>query len=760
MIRLQLYNAFAGTLNVTPDAEGTDDFEQTIKRSDKTDGVIFEYNLDLQFTKQAKAYLWDVFRLGGGIEAVVIVNAFEYKPNAFRWEQIGTGTIKFANTDLSAETYKTSIEQTGFQRKVLNLMDTDVDLETTISQAGVSIPATPFIDLELHSKSIVKESASSPAELVQYQQLDVISISIPGSGAYRERLIYGNFDTQRADPKELDETFSLGWGWTPFGEIGVGGPSTPAQVKTWLEGDGMDPAVDKRINLATVKEAGILDVDVDLELKHEIIATDVSGDVDVCGDGALGEIEIDAWFEHRGQDNTIKALEHIGRFTMPNCGGRADNNESIGVMEQIGFSLPGVSLAVGDKLYVYETVRIWGNYNVTGLGSESVEHHFRVTPGAGQKITLTSQTVTPASTAKSYLVFEALKKTFQFYTDQQEPFESAYFGRTDSSPAYPVDGPGSKRAVVSGANIRKVDGKTTFVNGTDFHGALNAIDCLGLGFELRNGRQVVVVEPLKYFYNKDSLIMDLGPVADLHILVDEKLYANQIETNYGKIDIQKTNGMDDPNQLRRWKYPITQVSRKEQATTKYKVSPYEIEDQRRKISSTEDSKNDDNNFLIDLIRDGITFRPRRDEDFVLVENLYSKETTYNLNLSPRRVLDNWLEVIAISLYLSGKKEIEFSAGEGNYFMVTQKTGEFAPKPEGGPGVKISLEGVKPLYCPERYKFICPFSSDQMALLRANPYGYMTFQEYRGGPNLEGFLSKVTRQPKKKLGNFELLKVFR
>jgi hypothetical protein len=277
---------------------------------------------------------------------------------------------------------------------------------------------------------------------------------------------------------------------------------------------------------------------------------------------------------------------------------------------------------------------------------------------------------------------------------------------------------------------------------------------------MRDGRQVVVVEPLSYFYNKDSLILDLGPVSDFHRIIDVKQYANQIETNYGKIDIQKTNGIDDPNGLRRWRYPITQVSTKQLATTKYKVSPYEIEDQRRLINSTEDSKNDDNNFFIDLIRDGLSFKPRIMEGFTLVENLYSPETTYNLNLSPRRNLDNWLKVVAISLYKSVNKSIEFASGEGNYFMTTQKVGEAAPKPEGGPGVKVDLTNVLPLYLPERYKFNCPLSSDSMSLIRNNPYGYFIFQEYRGGPNLEGFLSKVTREAKKKLGTFELLKVAR
>lgn len=511
-----------------------------------------------------------------------------------------------------------------------------------------------------------------------------------------------------------------------------------------------------RFPILIADEAGITDVAAILKAKFRFVAADASGDVDVCGDGALANIEVHAWYEHRNADDDILNLQHIGEWDQPQCGEPGhDGNESAGSFETHNFNLAAVDVAVGDKIYIFHTVRIWGSYENTGIGDEDVSHHFHITPQAGYTIGIKSSTKTPETTAEATLIYEALEKTFQYYSDQRDCFRSAYFDRTDRGAA--VDGPGSLRAIISGAKIRKLLNRATFVNGTDFFGALNAIDCLGLGFEFRDGVQVVVIEPLSYFYNKDQLVLNLGPVSDLKRTVDTKSYANQIEFNYGKIDIQKTNGIDEFGTLRRWRYPITQISTKQLATTKYKISGHEIEDQRRKISSTEDSKNDENNFLIDLVRDGGGFKPRTDEDFTLIENLYDPPSAYNIKLSPRRNADNWLEVIAMSLYKSVNKTITFSAGEGNYLMRTQMTGEPIVKEEGGP---IDLTGVNPLYMPERYKFACPLSSDQMSIIRSMPYGYYVFQEYRGGPDLEGYLSKVTRNAKKKLGTFELLKVYR
>lgn len=758
MIKIQLYNSAAGTLTVTPDAEGTEDLEQTLKRSEQTDGVVFEYSLDLQFIKQARAYLRDVFDLAGGIEAVVVVNVFEYSPNDFKWLQIGTGSIKFTNFGVKSEKVKTSIEQTGFQRKVLNLLETDVDLETEVSQGGVILPATPSVNMTLHSKKIIKETISEPAELIEFQQLDVFGQNdIPGSQTtYRERVTFGNIATDKQTRNELTDSFQLPFGWADTGAgMALVGPASVAQMITYL-----NATLGHRFPIFVATEAGELTVEAVLKLKHHIIAGDASGDIDVCGDGALGEVEVRTWFEHRDASDNILDLQNIGTFNMPNCGSRSDNNESEGTFETQNFLETGITLNVGDKIYIYETVRVYGDYENTDVGDEDVAHHYRITPQTGHFIRLSASTVTPETTAKGYLIFEALNKMFQFYTDQVDCFRSAHFGRTDSVVTYSADGKGSLRTILSGANIRQLPERTTFVNGQDFYGALNAIDCLGMGFEIRDGRQVVVIEPLSYFYNKDSLILDLGPVSELERVVDSKSYKNQIETAYGKIDIQKTNGIDEFGTLRRWKYPITQVSTKELATTKYKISGYEIEDQRRKILSTEDSKNDENNFFIDVVRDGMTFKPRTTEDFTLIENLFDPDSSYNLNLSPRRNLDNWLQVIAISLNKSPTKKIVFSAGEGNYFMITQKTGEPAPKPEGGPGVEVDLSNVDPLFVPERYKFICPLSSTQMSIIRANPYGYFKFQEVRGGPYLEGYLSKVTRNSKKKLGTFELMKVFR
>lgn len=711
-----------------------------------------------------------VFDNWGGIEALVVINLFEYVPNAFRFEQIGAGTIKYINTGIKAEELKTSIEQTGFQRKVLNLMDTDVDLEATVSQGGVTLPATPSIEITMHPKKIIKETRVTPTDGDEFQKEGAAHITVENAGGsvYREIIVYGQVDNGNAvlneyqvfqQPYGYDSTFTAALQtYTPSVE---NQPGTEAAYKLFLQNQKGPRFEFKRIT--SQADAGVGDLTVRWNLKHDVEVINGGSDVDIqgCGPGPLARTEITYWFEHRDSTDELKGdPELVGTYLLPGCGGNPRN----GTFQMVEFTKNNINLVMGDKLYLFFLIRIYGNHEASGSGDGELDYIFRitsdVTEGAGTFMQMKVDTVFPATQAKHYATFEALTKMFQFYSDQTDCFRSEYFGRTDSIVPYPADGKGSLSSIASGAYIRKLANKTTFVSGNDYFGALNAIHCLGLGFEYRDGKQVVVIEPLEYFYNKNLLILDLGPVSELERVVDTKSYSNQIEISYGKIDIQKTNGIDEPNTMRRWKFPITQIETKQLATTKYKTSGYEIEDQRRKSETTEDSKNDEINFLFSLIRDGGGFKPKKTEGYTLVQNVYDPDSMYNLDYSPRRNLDNWLKVIAVALYKSPDKTITFSMGEGNYLMVTQKSDEAAPKPEGGLGVKVDLSGVTPLYMPERYKFNCPLTSIQMKRIREVPYGYFIFQEYRGGPNLEGYLSKVTRSDKKKLGTFELLKVFR
>src|SRR5690348_13463143 len=200
----------------------------------------------------------------------------------------------------------------------------------------------------------------------------------------------------------------------------------------------------------------------------------------------------------------------------------------------------------------------------------------------------TVETEFPATTHKTILVYEALKKMVQYYTDQLDSFKSTFFGRTDTVPPYPQDGKGSLMGFTVGRILRNLENKTIFANMEDAFKSLTSIWCLGAGFEVIDGVQKFVIEEKPYFYNKNLKILSLGKVNDLKKEINLKYYYSQVEIGYPKLDAGQINGIDEANTVRRYAAPLTQAKQKLSLKSIYKSSGYEIEAQRRLQNQTSD----------------------------------------------------------------------------------------------------------------------------------------------------------------------------
>jgi hypothetical protein len=793
-LKIELFSNQLGPHTVEPDSIDLDKLDQTLERSkSQGDGVVYEYSLDLRFTKETKDYLYRAFKLTGGIEALVTAQIYEHDPNAFKWELIGTGKIKFTNYDRGQEDVKTSIEQTGFERKVINLADIDVDVETELSQGKVPLIATPTIELELHPKKIIKQTNVSPADGLEFAQLDAFEFEFQDDGDLEKRmaLVYGQIDNGNQKLKELEESFTLPYGYTLMDDIplylslstyakgvsvrGITGTiytslidsneEDLANAAAWAPGldkylEHNTQALAKRNEVYRAAEAGVLNGTIKIRAKHDVFARNDGGDVDIAGSGCMGELTIKAWLEHRRVDNTFVSVTQIGSdWSTPGVGG--DSRGSVFETKELPVS--GVAVEIGDKFYVYHTLMVAGEYQQPNEGSAGhghVWHEFRITCDPEETvIQLVNETEFPATTAKAGMIYEVLNKLAEYYTDIPASFVSDFFGRTDSQPvAYAADGPGSLLAITNGRAVRQMENQRIFTSLLDIFNSLRAVHCLGMGIETIAGKQVVRIEPLEHFYNKNLLILELGVVSKFRSKVSTKHYYNQIEVGFNKLDIQTTNGIDEFTTLRKFKNAITQITAKLPIVSKFKASGFEIESQRRLIGTTKDSKLDDANFFVNVRRDGLGgFVTDKAQDYPLVENLYDSGSAYNLDFAPTRMLKAWGKVLAACVINITNKVLTFSSGEGNYAMNSQRNDELLPQGEDD---DIDLTNVEPLWDCEIYSFEVPLTRDQMRQIRANPYGYFKFKEIEGGPDLEGYLLKVKRDSGKKLGDFDLLKVYR
>ncbi|MGL5132679.1 MAG: hypothetical protein ACRC78_09135, partial [Planktothrix sp.] len=235
-----------------------------------------------------------------------------------------------------------------------------------------------------------------------------------------------------------------------------------------------------------------------------------------------------------------------------------------------------------------------------------------------------------------------------------------------------------------------------------------------------------------------------------------KYYYSQIEIGFPKLDAAQINGIDEFNTVRRYSAPLTQAKAKFSLKSIWKASGYEIESQRRLQGATKDSRNDDNLFIVNVRRDGLTFKTDKDEDFTSVTNLFSPETAYNLKISPARNMKRWLKFLASPLWAVVDKVYKFSYGETNYQMTSQLTTEFEPVDEGG---NLDANDIEPVWYPEVYSFKHPLTRQQFRLIRENPYGCIKFKDNLDN-EMEGFVLEVSHKPMERVGEFKLLRAFR
>lgn len=808
MLRVQLINETVGSIVIEKDDPiDINGLTQTLKRSEKDDGVIFEVVLDLEFIKKGRKFIKDCFETAGGIDADVTVNIYDRDFNNRKWELYATGKINYNRYDLSEDRVTINMEQGGVQRRVQNRMDIDVDLETLVTENGSALPSNATVDLEYHSKTILKQLDSKPDTGVEFSQGDVWSYDIQDDGGTQSEygIAVGYVSTEDLSIDELDDTFSLPFGWSFLGKIPhwsalgalAGGydtgvivyysgtdkvyrsttdnnSTTPGLSGTWIEDySSLLKKYTDRNPIYKAKENGVADFDVKLRLKHSVYATNYGGDVDIAGEGCLGYTVVKAWFEHRAADNSVKTLTQIGTdWTMPGVGG----SSRVSDYETKTYSVNDVTIDLGDLIYIYYTVAVYGVYEEPSEGPKGhgiVWHEPRVQADGelvegkwvfvDNYIKITSKTTAPVTFAKSILLHEAFQRIAQFHTNQLDCFRSDLLGRTDitidGENPYLEDGAASLIAITNGGNLRSLPDKKLFANMRDLLEFVNMLQCAGVGFESIDGKDVMRVERKSYFYDKNTRVLSLGRVYNIKKRLNPKLYYNQIEVGYnGKLDIGQTNAIDEINTVRRFGIPVINTKNQLKVSTKMKAGGYQIESQRRLTFSTSDGKLDDENFAVSLVRDGETFKTKKDEGYTDFFNIFDPESSYNLDLSPARALKNWLKVIASSLVRSTNKTVAFTYGEVNYTAGTKKGTETELTYENG---SVDVTGVEPIWDNFIYDFEAPLSRDEFKLLKANPYGYIEFED-QWGEVMQGFISDegIEHNSNTGMADFKLLKVFR
>lgn len=644
---------------------------QVIKRDTQAVGVSFSLVIGVKLIKGVREWLETAYQQCGGIDAIVNVLFEKYNPNTYKWTTYFIGTVDFNNRDLGEdEIIVEFVEGNGFQQNVLNGLDNIVDLETQVDAFGNTLPATEAVNMVYHSKTLRKQLTGNLN--VQTNPLTV----------HADKYVYFPYDIII---DEIAENYYLSF----------------------------EEAIGDLVEWMVIKEKG----------KYTFNLGVLQGNPQVDDSSNI----MVKWFLKINDESPIP----FTRTAVPVTIGMDATHLMFHQLES-----DELNLNVGDRVYRYALITdddffelvisnraTWFPY-ASGAWPADADTYCKVT----------ALTTVPESNAKTVLIWEAVEKLLQYHTGQIDCLDSSLIGRLEQD--YDVDGSLSLIGFTTGGLLRGAAPEGIEISqkiSTDLKYILKFLDsigCIGWGFETDDlGVTRLKIAPKEYFFDASSSSVSLGSVDSPRDRTVASKFYKSIRFGFStSLENNEINSLDDFTTVRNYNFPLRNCKNPLDITTPMKVSGSQIEQQRRLVGSTETSILDSELFAISLIRDDATFKPKKNEGYDYVSNVFDAGTSYNLDFSPGQTIRTWLRYLAAGLIRSTDKVLKFSSGTTNYLMASKKSGAVEIVENGD----INFTGIKPLFDNSKYVIEeCEFKTNLVDLVTASPYKRIEFLDKEG-----------------------------
>lgn len=398
---------------------------------------------------------------------------------------------------------------------------------------------------------------------------------------------------------------------------------------------------------------------------------------------------------------------------------------------------------------------------------------FNVTFNPNTRMSITATKLCPDTTAQVYLIHETLSRVVEAVTNRCIRAKSDYYGRIDSQPfAAAEDGCGGLRLLTSGLKLRQApeDQDKFFASAKDLLEGLNGIDNIGFAIEddtTMPGFFVLRVEPVDHFY-QDAEMLVLDSIPKVETEEQETLHYSKILIGYKKWEVEEVNGLGEPNSNREYRTSLDTISNPLDATSALVTGSYPIEVTRQQSfakSGAADTSYDNDIFLITLQRNAYDFEVEQG-GITSPTNIFDPGTLLNYRLTPARNMLRWAKSVFNSYpnFGSSLYKIFFGSGTGNIVASGELTdstckleaGVLAENQDISPTTFADQSEAIPLWRPEYSTFEYPLSVAQYQQLKANPYGYISYQ-CGNGEYEKAFIKEIKFKVAKGKATFTLIK---
>ena len=655
-----------------------DNSEKTLKRSSKNFGVVTELSKDLEFTKEAKEFL-DIAYVVRGIEASVTMQEFRTYPDKDGTYLHSTGLFDFSDYKWDKLRTKIPFKTGGLNAQIKAQLKEKFEMERLESITGATIDSLPKIDFNLSARQILRlsELKSEPYETSQY---------------------YG--DVSNSYPEILNIT--------PLMSLVSDSDSANLQ-QVVLEPVGL-----------TISGAPILDR-LNLEQGNcfyfnSDLAKTITATIDI-------DVELSGSYDSRVCFVAlIKTDSNFNRIAHPNEVLYDDGSLINGTLLLKVNTTISIDLAQNENLSLVVFADVFRN---SGVANAQIRYYPKpITINISEDSTFSD---TPTKAVRFHEVGE---KLMQIITGKKKAFYSEFFGRKDLG--YANNGDFANVAFSLGFWIRQFFDKNLQFSLSDYLETANAIFNTGYGIEMINGKETLVLEDLKYFFQEEIGIVLPNQVSNVEREVATEFYNSSIEVGYEKPDgdilYQEAMGLDEYNGKRGFTQPITRVDTTFKKISKARADRYGIEFARRKPKESfpeQDTRYDSSAFLFDLIDEIGQFRERlwQDDYETAPTGVYSPETATNLRLTPFRNLERHEWFFGSGLQKFQTDKIRFSNSTLKSKLTTKKTSEVA-RSENGDILVSDLK--RPRFIPEwvTFDYKVDFAINEMVYGKTNANGRM------------------------------------
>jgi hypothetical protein len=352
-------------------------------------------------------------------------------------------------------------------------------------------------------------------------------------------------------------------------------------------------------------------------------------------------------------------------------------------------------------------------------------------------VRLSGATRLPATDTKSYPYLTFLNKLFKQALGSSVNVLSEYFGNTQPL-ANNFDTPGKWTTVTSGDALRKADNPKIKTSITEAFKDMMRWG-IGLAVEGKNIR----VEPLKTFFDKDTVIYTVDNVQQVKISVASQFLGNIIKTGYNGQTYDDLNGKEDFFNTSNWTFPTRRINTEIDWISPYYASPWAIEYARTYALTgrdSTDSQYDNQTYLIDVeatpTNGKYNILRRQNATGNFLTGIANPSSCYNLGLTPANVLylnSAYLLSISYGDPINNGSEIIWQTSDKNS-EVTRKLDSYQIAENGN--IKISKlltsptgDAVDPLFQPIIFEIDTALPISLFDMLAADPtkrYGVIRF----------------------------------